>query len=304
MNKNTLYKIWGSALAILLLLSQSLFVVNQSERAFLIRLGQLHEGKNGLPQVYGPGLYWKWPFIDGVYILDPRDQIWTMDADRVQTVEQLYLLVDFYFKWKIDNFPLFFRVHAAGGERSWSQAKKNVEILLKQKVRNAVLEEFGRRPLSRLIAEDRKDIMNTFGPAIEESLKKIGVALVDFRLKKIELPEDVSEKLYNRMRTDREKNAAMHRARGREKSEKIRAQTDYDVQVLIAQAKSTAEIRKGEADAKAAQCYAEAFSPHKDFYNFTRSLQTYRAIFQSKDDLMFLGTDNVLFDILQERHPL
>jgi len=227
-----------------------------------------------------------------------------MDADRVQTVEQLYLLVDFYFKWKVDDFPLFFRVHASGGERPWDRAKTNVEVLLKQKVRNAVLEEFGRRPLSRLIAEDRKDIMNTFGPAIEESLKKIGVALVDFRLKKIELPEDVSEKLYNRMRTEREKSAAMHRARGKEKAEKIRAQTDYDVQVLIAQAKSTAEILKGEADAKAAQCYAEAFAPHKDFYNFTRSLQTYRAIFDSKEDLMFLRTDNALFDLLQERHSL
>jgi membrane protease subunit HflC len=281
---------------------QSLFIVQEGERAFRIRLGLLEmNSKTQQPIVYTPGIHYKWPILDKIYKIDPRDQLWIMDSDRVQTVEQLYLLVDFYFKWKVDDFPLFFKLHSAGGDRPWDEARRNVEVLLKQKVRNAVLEEFGRRPLSRLIAEDRKDIMNTFGPTIEESLRKLGVALVDFRLKKIERPEDVSEKLYNRMRTEREKSAAMHRAKGKEKAEKIRAQADYDVQVLLAQSQSSADILRGEADAKAAQYYADAFGQYKDFYSFTRSLQTYREIFQSKDDLIFLKTDNPLFDILQER---
>jgi len=298
------YVLWGSLISLLVLGYQSFFIVQESGRAVRIRFGQLETNSSNQVILYEPGLHFKWPLVDSIYTMDSRHQIWTMDADRVQTIEQLYLLVDFYFKWKVDNFPLFFRVHAAGGEKSWAEAKTNVEVLLKQKVRNAVLEEFGKRPLSRLIAEDRKDILNTFGPAIEDSLKKLGVALVDFRLKKIELPEDVSEKLYNRMRTEREKSAAMHRARGKERAEKIRAQTDYDIQVLIAQARSTAEILKGEADARAAKYYADAFGPHQDFYYFTRSLQTYREIFHSKDDLMFLRTDNPLFETLQERNHI
>ncbi len=294
----------GSLISLMILGYQCFFIVPESHKAMRIRFGQLETDQHNEAIIYESGCHIKWPFIDSIYHMDARQQMWTMDADEVQTVEQLYLLVDFYFKWKVDNFPLFFRVHSSGGGKSWQEAKANVEVLLKQKVRNAVLEEFGKRPLSRLIAEDRKEILNTFGPVIKDSLQKLGVALVDFRLKNIEIPEDVREKLYNRMRTDRAKNATMHRAKGKEKSEKIRAQTDYDVQVLIAQAKSTAEISKGKADAQAAQYYAEAFGPHQDFYSFTRSLQTYREIFQSKDDLMFLSTDSSFFDILQERHSI
>ncbi|NBX72194.1 hypothetical protein EBQ91_04715, partial [bacterium] len=143
---------------ILALLGNSIFIVQQSERAFVIRLGKVIGNAEGLPEVKLPGLHFKAPLIDNIYKMDVRNQIWAIESDSIQSIEQIYLKVDFYFKWKIEDFGLFFKVNAAGGQKPWSEAKKNVEILLRQKVKNAVLEEFGRRPLAKLIAEDRNEV--------------------------------------------------------------------------------------------------------------------------------------------------
>lgn len=278
------------------LLINSMFIVNQSERSVLIRLGKVASDHLNQPMLYEPGLHFKIPFIDKPYRMDARNQIWTIDSDRIQTVEQVYLMVDFYFKWKIDNFVEFFKVNSAGGARTWAQSKKNVEYLIKQKVKNAVLKEFGRRPLSSLISEDRQDVMLTFAPAIKESLQSLGVTLVDFRLKQIDLPDDVSEKVYNRMRTEREKSATMHRARGREKSEKIKAEADAQVQVILAQAQKDAATIKGKADANASSIYANSYKKNPEFYNFLRTLEVYKNTLSEKRDYLVLSTDKKLFE--------
>jgi membrane protease subunit HflC len=284
---------------ILALLGNSIFIVQQSERAFVIRLGKVIANAEGLPEVKLPGLHFKAPLIDNIYKMDVRNQIWAIESDSIQSIEQIYLKVDFYFKWKIEDFGLFFKVNAAGGQKPWSEAKKNVEILLRQKVKNAVLEEFGRRPLAKLIAEDRNEVMSLFAPTINDGLKHLGVTLVDFRLKQIDLPDDVSEKVYNRMRTEREKDAASLRARGREKAEKIRADTDNQVQVCLAQAQRDADIIRGEADAAAAETYANAYNANPDFYKYIRTLETYRTSFSSKKDLLILKADRKLFAQLE-----
>ncbi len=281
----------------------SIFIVNQSERAVLIRLGKVASDHLNQPRLYQPGLHLKVPFLDKPYRMDARNQIWTIDSDRIQTVEQVYLMVDFYFKWKIDNFVEFFKVNSAGGARSWAQSKKNVEYLIKQKVKNAVLKEFGKRPLSSLISEDRQDVMLTFAPAIKESLQSLGVTLVDFRLKQIDLPDDVSEKVYNRMRTEREKSATMHRARGREKSEKIKAEADAQVQVILAQAQKDAATIKGKADADASRIYADSYKKNPEFYNFFRTLEVYKNTLSEKRDYLVLSTDNKLFEHFESEAP-
>jgi membrane protease subunit HflC len=280
-------------------LLQSIFIVHEGERAFILRLGKVVSTVEGQPKVMHPGLHVKIPLIDTIYTMDARNQIWGIESDRIQSVEQVYLMVDFYFKWKIEDFGLFFKVNAAGGQKLWNHAKRNVEILLKQKIKNAVLEEFGRRPLAKLIAEDRQEMMLTFAPAIKQSLKDLGVALVDFRLKQIDLPDDVSERVYNRMRTEREKTATMHRARGLEKAEKIRADADNQVQVCLAQARRDADIIRGQADAEVAKLYAESYSKNPEFYQYVRTLEAYRNTLSGSKDILILKADRKLFAQLE-----
>ncbi len=280
--------------------TQCLFIVQEGQKAMLLRLGSLRQHAQHQVQIYEPGLHFKIPFIESPYYLDSRYQLWVTDSDRVQTVEQLYLLVDFYVQWQVSDYAVFFRANAASGQRTWPDAKRHVEILLKQKVRNAVLEQFGHRSLSRLISEDRKEIMRTFADIISPSLEGLGIRLIDFRLKKIELPDDVSEKIYNRMKTERQKSAAIHRARGLERSEKIRAQTDYEAQYMQTQAASDALKMRGEADATASKIYANVFSKYPHFYNFYESLKSYEEIFKPGDQVI-LSTQSTLFDHFQQR---
>lgn len=275
------------------LIASSVVIVSEHERGVLLRFGQLFLNRDSEPLVLSPGMHFCIPGIDQVYRMDVRQQIWIMDSDPVQTVDQLYLLVDFYFKWEVSDFPEFFRIHAAGGARSWEDAKRNVELLLKQRVRNAVLEEFGRRPLGRLVLEDRKDMMNLFGSQFSSGLKDLAVTLIDLRLKKIELPEDVSEKVYNRMRTEREKSATVLRAKGSQQAEEVRAQTDYDVKMILAQAESASLKIRGQTDADIAEYYADAFAAQVPFYQFLRKIETIKQVFHSPQDVLILTSDDL-----------
>jgi membrane protease subunit HflC len=281
-------------LLILFLAYQSLFVVYEGEKAFLLRFGEVVRQSDNQTRLFGPGLHFKWPMIERAFIMDARLQTGMVDADKIQTVEQVYLMVDFYFKWRISDFERFFKV-SGGGASSWSSAKLKVEALLKQKIKNAVFEEFGHRTLSRLISEDRKHMSQMFEGTIQEISKQFGVALVDFQLKQIELPEDVSEKVYHRMRTEREKTAATHRARGQQIAAKIEAETDYDVQVILADAQKKSRITRGQAEAESAHIYAATYSEDIEFYEFMRSLETYRHIFNEQNNFIVLRSNNPLF---------
>lgn len=286
-----------NTLVVLFLLYQSFFMVYEGEKAFILRFGEIVRQQDGQVQVYSPGLHIKWPFVERVFLMDARLQIGMVDADKIQTVEQVYLMVDFYFKWRISDFERFFKV-SGGGISSWSHAKSKIEALLKQKIKNAVFEEFGRRTLSLLISEDRKHMSQMFDGTIQDISKQFGVQLVDFQLKQIELPEDVSEKVYNRMRTEREKTAASHRARGQQLSAKIEAETDYDVQVILADAQKKARIMRGQAEAESANIYASAYTQDADFYQFMRNLETYKHMFNDEENLLVLRANTPLFQIL------
>lgn len=285
-------------LFIALVAYQSLFIVYEGEKALLLRFGEVvREGESA--KVYGPGIHFKWPMIERAYLMDARLQIWGIDADKIQSVEQVYLMVDFYFKWQVSDFERFFKV-SGGGIHSWNSAKNKIEGLLKQKIKNAVFEEFGRRTLSQLISEDRKNMAEMFKDTIAEISDQLGVDLVDFQLKQIELPDDVSEKVYNRMRTAREKTAASHRAHGQQAAEKIEAETDYEVQVILVEAEKKARIIRGKAEAKSADIYALAYTQDSGFYEFQRNIESYRQIFKENDNLMVLRSSNPLFHVLTQ----
>ncbi|MBM4222357.1 MAG: protease modulator HflC [Gammaproteobacteria bacterium] len=292
----------GGAFLCMLILLSSAFTVHEGQRAVIMRLGQLKTDLNSRPIICEPGLHFRIPFLESPYYIDIRQQIWIMDSDPIQTIDQLYLLVDFYFKWEVSDSAEFFRIHTAGGTRSWDAAKSNVEFLLKQRVKNAVLEEFGRRPLGRLVLEDRRDIMETFGAGLSNSLKDLAVKLVDLRLKKIELPDDVSEKVYNRMRTEREKSATMLRASGLEQSEKIRAQADFDVKMILSKVQSDALKMKGQVDAEIMKMYAEAFADQVAFYELMRSCEMTREVFQSPDNILIVRPEKVFPGIYKREH--
>lgn len=286
-----------SAVIFLFMAYQSVVVVYEGEKAFLLRFGEILRQEDGSVRTYDPGLHFKWPFVERAFLMDARLQIGMVDADKIQTVEQVYLMVDFFFKWKITDFERFFRV-SGGGTNSWSTAKSKVEALLKQKIKNAVFEEFGRRTLSRLISEDRKHMSQMFDNTIKEISRQFGVELVDFQLKQIELPEDVSEKVYNRMRTEREKTAASHRARGQQIAAKIEAETDYDVQVILADAQKKARVMRGQAEAESANIYAVAYHQDADFYQFMRNLESYKQMFSDQGNLLVLRANTPLFEML------
>ena len=277
---------------------QSLFIVQEGQKALVIRFGELTRTADEV-NVYDPGIYFKIPFIDRVYRLDSRIQINDIPTDKIQNNEQIYLVVDYYLKWKIADFEKYFMVNTAGGARGWFQSKRYAEKLLRQKVNNAVIVEIGKRSIAELIADNRQEIMDTFSAELDKNMKTLGLELVDLNLKKVELPETIYERVYNRMKTARQKEASRFRAEGKEEAARIIANTDAQKNILMAQAFKDAQILRGEGESAAARLYNQAFSQDPEFFNYLKKMQTYKNSLSSKQDFLILNTERELFSSLE-----
>ena len=259
----------------------SAFIVNQWEVAIKLRLGEIVDSD------YKPGLHFMIPIINNVKKFDGRLQTLESRPQRFLTVEKKDVIVDSFAKWRITNPGQFFR--STGGDSG------RTSRLLAERINTGLRDEFGRRTIQEVVSEDRYQLMDELTKAVDRQAAELGIEVVDVRVKKIDLPPEVSESVYERMRAERERVARDLRAKGSEAAERIRADADRQRTVILADAYKLAEEARGEGDAKAAEIYAQAFNQDREFYAFYRSLNAYRAAFGQGGDMLVLQPDSDFF---------
>ena len=284
MKKSTIF-ISAAIFIAVIFISQTLYVVTEIERAVKLRFGEIVEFD------VEPGLHFKWPIVNSVRYFDSR--ILTLDAQpqRYLTSEKKALMVDSFIKWRVKDVARYFTTTGGDEER----AKR----LLSQRVDTGLRNEFGVRTVKEVVSGERDELMTSLTIALDTiAQQELGVEVVDLRVKKIDLPTEVSDSVYDRMRTERERLARELRAQGNEVAEKIRATADKDKTVILADAYREAEVLKGNGDAEATATYAAAYTKDPEFYDFTRSLQAYQATFESKGDILIIDPDSDFFKYL------
>ncbi|MDR5902376.1 MULTISPECIES: protease modulator HflC [Halomonas] len=280
----------GGLAAIAWLASNSLYVVDETERAVKLRFGEIIE------EDIQPGLHFKMPITQTVRTFDTRLLTLDTDPSRYLTLEQKAVIVDSYVKWQVVN-PTQYYEATAGDEL---MASRLIQPRVDESLRNA----FGRLDLQEIIAERRDDLMTGPTEELDALLRdELGVAIRDIRVKRIDLPEDVSSAVYERMRSEREREAREWRAQGQEEAERIRANADRRRQVLLAQANERAETLRGEGDAEAAAIFAEAYGKDEEFFTFWRSLNAYRDSFASDGNMLVLDPSSDFFQYLKSPTP-
>ena len=284
MKKSNIF-ISAFSLIAVIFISQSLFVVSEVERAVKLRFGEIVQFD------VEPGLHFKWPIINSVRYFDSR--ILTLDAQpqRYLTSEKKALMVDSFIKWRVKDVAKYFTTTGGDEER----AKR----LLSQRVDTGLRNEFGTRTVKEVVSGERDQLMNSLTSMLDEiAQQELGVEVIDLRVKRIDLPLEVSESVYNRMRTERQRLARELRAQGNEVAEKIRATADKDKTVILADAYRMSEEIKGDGDAEATATYASAYTKDPEFYDFTRSLKAYQSTFETKGDILLIDPDSDFFKYL------
>ncbi|WP_297817675.1 protease modulator HflC [uncultured Paraglaciecola sp.] len=271
-----------------LLTFSSLFVVEEGNKAIVIQFGKVQrDSETGDTTVFEPGLHFKLPFFDRVVTLDARIQTLDEAPDRFVTSEKKDLIVDLYVKWKIEDFAKYYL--ATGG------IKSSAEILLQQKVNNGLRSEFGTRTIQQIVSGERSELMDEAMAQASTSSDELGIEIIDVRVKQINLPLEVRNFIFQRMRTEREAVAREHRSEGKEKAEFIKADIDAKITVMLADAERNLRKLQGEGEAQAAQIYAETYTKDADFYRFLRSMDAYRKSFSSKQDVLVVEPDSDFF---------
>jgi membrane protease subunit HflC len=273
----------GPVLAVLVLLalltSGTLFTVDQRQNAIVFQLGEVRE------VVKEPGLHLKWPLLQNVRLFDMR--ILTFDDAeplRFLTQGNRPVLVDSFVKWRITDVRQYY-ISVQGDEfRAMTRIKQTVAGVLR--------DEFGVRTVHEVVSGEREQIMARVRDKVDQDLKRIGVEIVDVRLKRVDLPPNVSESVYGRMEAERKRIANELRSTGAAEAEKIRADADRQREVILAEAYRDAQRTRGEGDAKAAAVYAAAFNQNPEFFAFYRSMEAYRATFRGRNDLMLLEANS------------
>ena len=277
----------GTALSVVLVvLGLSIFTVDQRQHAIIFQLGEVKE------VITEPGLYFKWPLIQNVRYFDKR--ILTMDSnepERFITSEKKNVLVDSFVKWRITD-PQLYYVSVAGDEA-------RARTRLSQTVNAGLREEFGKRTVHDVVSGERDKIMEQMREKADQDARKIGVQIVDVRVKRVDLPTEVSESVYRRMEAERKRVANELRSEGSAEAEKIRADADRQREVIVAEAYRDAQKTKGEGDAKAASTYAAAFNQNPEFYAFYRSLEAYRNSFKGRSDVIVVEPNSDFFKYMK-----
>jgi membrane protease subunit HflC len=284
--KNNIGNILVGAVALLVLFSLSMFVVDQRQTAIVFQLGEVMSVKTD------PGLYFKIPLVQNVRYFDSR--ILTMDSDepeRFITAEKKNVMVDSFVKWRIADVKQYYI--SVGGDEDRARTR------LMQTVNASMREEFGKRTIHEVVSGEREQIMQVLREKADSDARKIGVQVLDVRLKRVDFPTEISDSVYRRMDAERKRVANELRATGNAESEKIRADADRQREVILADAYRDAQKIKGEGDAKAASIYAGAFGRNSEFYSFYRSLEAYKQSFKNKSDVMVLDPSSAFFKYLK-----
>lgn len=267
--------------------SSTIYIVDERQQAILFQLGEVVEVKTE------PGLYFKIPIAQNVLFFEKR--ILTMDSEepeRFITSEKKNVLVDLFVKWRIIDVKQYY-ISVRGDEAL-------AETRLAQTINSSLRDEFGNRTVHDVVSGERDTIMEIMRQKADFDARKIGVEVVDVRLKRVDLPQEVSESVYMRMEAERKRVANELRSTGAAESEKIRADADRQREIIMAEAYRDAQKTKGEGDSNAASIYAEAFKKDAEFYAFYRSVEAYKKSFNSKSDIMVLEPTSEFFKYLKK----
>lgn len=284
--KNSIGPIVIGLLVLLVILSLGIFTVDQRQNAIVFRLGET------VNVVKEPGIHFKLPLIDNVRYFDTR--ILTLDTDepeRFITSEKKNVLVDSFVKWRIVDVLEYYK--SVDGDEA------RAKIRLGQTVNSSLREEFGKRTIHDVVSGERDKIMELMREKADTDARKIGVQVLDVRLKRVDLPAEVSVSVYQRMEAERKRVANELRSQGFAESERIRADADKQREVIIAEAYRDAQRIKGEGDGKAAALYASAYQEQPEFYAFYRSLEAYKQSFKNKGDVLVLDPSSEFFRFMK-----
>ncbi|QIK38200.1 protease modulator HflC [Caldichromatium japonicum] len=272
--------------AVLIFMTSFTFIVREYEVALKLRLGEI------VSDTYAPGLHFRIPILNQIRKFDRRLQTLDSQPERFLTIEKKDVIVDSYAKWRIARPAQYLR--STGGSAA------RTSRLLSERINTSLRDEFGKRTIQEVVSDDRLALMEALTKEVNANAADLGVEVVDVRVKKIDLPPEVSDSVYQRMRAERERVARDLRAKGAEAAERIRADADRQRTVTIAEAYKEAEEIRGEGDAKAAEIYARAFNRDPGFYAFYRSLAAYRESFGQASNLMILGPDSHFFRFFRD----
>ena len=274
------------ALVVLVTGAFSMYQVAEWEKAMLFRLGEI------VKTDVQPGLHFKFPFVNNVRKFDGRILTLDVEPERFLTAEKKNVIVDSFVMWRIDDVERFYTA-VLGDER-------NARQRLEQVIKDAMRGEFSKRTVSEVVSGDRDTMMKSLIVDANEQASQIGISIIDVRVKRVDLPSEVSNSVYRRMQAERSRVVKEFCSQGMEAAERIRADADRQRQVLIANAYRDAEQLRGEGDARAAETYAEAYGKDSEFYSFYRSLQAYQESFDGGNNMMLLEPDSEFFQYFNE----
>lgn len=273
-----------------LLAATSLFTVDQRENALVLQFGEIKR------VVTEPGLKFKWPLIQVVRYFDTRIlTLDTPDAERFNTSENKPVLVDSFVKWRIIDVQRYYV--------SFQGVERNAVSRLSTVVNSGLREEFGNRTIHEVVSGERDKIMQRMRERVNTVARTFGIEVIDVRLKRVELPQDVSDAVYRRMESERKRVANERRSTGAGDGEKARADADRQRQVILAEAYKEAQRLKGEGDARSAAIYAKAFSENAEFFAFYRSLEAYRSSFRNRSDVLVVEPNSEFFKYFKSPAP-
>lgn len=271
---------------LLLLLSQSIYTVREGEVAIRSRVGQIIENN------IEPGLHGKIPFFDSRIVFDARLQILDAEPENVLTKEKKELSVDYFVEWRI-----------ADTQKYWISTRGNrssAENIIAQIVTDDLRGEFAKRTVNEVVSKDRSQIMNEITKSLSAEVTNQGMEVVDVRVKRVEFSDDIKGNVFSRMQAERKRVSDSLRAQGREKEQAIRAATDRQVQVIVANANRDAEITRGQGEAEATRIYAAAFTKDASFYRFQKSLEAYQKSFNNKANTFITSPESEFFRYLKD----
>lgn len=265
-------------IAVIVTLS-SKFIVKQGTESVVLRLGELVK-KDGKVIEYEPGIHVKIPFLDTVKNYDMRNRVLTTDSSRVVTKEKKDVLINAYVVWRINDISKFFT--------STSGQVFRAETLLKQFLESSLRAEVGKNDIQSLVNNDRDKLMIALTKDVAAQAKEIGISIVDVRVNQIDLPDTITESIYQRMKSSRHKEASRIRAEGERAAEKTKAAADAKVTVTLAEAEKQSKIIRAQADAKAAKIFTETYSSSVPLYEFLKSMNSYKQSFNGKNQVVFM----------------
>jgi modulator of FtsH protease HflC len=269
----------------------SVFVIDESERALKLRFGKVQRSSNDLPEVYEPGLHFKIPFADKVILLDARVQTMDGSPDVFTTSNKQFLNVDTYVQWRVKDFSQFYL-------RTNGQIIQ-AESLLERLVDNALRDQFGTRTLKESVSGQRSELMEQIRDSVNGRVPEYGLEVVDIRVKKANYTKQVEQQVFEQIKSERKAKATEIRSKGQQQGNIVMSKTDADVQRTLAEADEYARITRGKADGQVAKIYADTYNKNPEFYKFIRSLDAYKASFGNKDDVLVLKPDSDFFDYMR-----